>query len=185
MSRPNPNTRNIVDLAAVQLASAGFTVEMAVGDSGSGLLLAENELFVVGIGSTSEVAKIEPLVDELALTLVDRVSDVDIGPKRWDVYLVVLCSGLPEEGERERITSITRNLHNFRRIVRVEVLATQASVSSALSMFLPFAKRELSDVTRDALSLLAEELPLHGVDQAEAMQVIESYRNTGEIRYDQ
>lgn len=159
------------------LSDHGYSTDMVpLGDWT--LLLGENHYFIVGVAASPSIADFETLEALAGDYLSNLVGDADVGAKRWDVYLVLLSRELPEDdGEDEAVLfELAHSTRLFRRIVRVGVVPNRTEVESALGAFLPLRLVGSFEKAEDPLTLLENELSLHGVDSATAKRVVAEFR---------
>jgi hypothetical protein len=171
----------LLSTAAAELASGGF--DTRIGDlapSGHAWLLAENELFLLGVvveDGISDLAEIEPYASTQLMELVDRG---DAQSKRWDVYLVLLSLEIPTNSEEIQVLSqLEHNLRTLRRIVAVGVTG-EDELRVALAPFLPL-KRAVGDLQVAALEALRDELIVNGVSVEVADRYISIFKEKGSL----
>src|SRR5687767_13156711 len=113
----------LLDLAAGVLVDAGYSVTRTT-EHGIDLLLAEdadNVVAITAVTSTDAIFDAEPAVTR---ALASRFAGPGEAPKRWDAYAVLLTSSTPDDAKAEALFSLSYNLKQVRRIVRVGVDAT-------------------------------------------------------------
>ncbi|MDE0268963.1 MAG: hypothetical protein OXI96_08010 [Acidimicrobiaceae bacterium] len=174
---------DLIFLAQDVLSNAGYQVKK-IPQNGITVLLAENKYSILGLTATATIRDIETAESALAGIMQDAIRDsrVELGPKSWEMYLVLLTR--EKLGEQDAITrTITRtifeiryDMRQFRRIVRVGVSATERAVRRALVSFLDFP--ELGDRTfaMDPLELLSSALAEHGITKEKADRAVGIYR---------
>jgi hypothetical protein len=168
----------LLSLAASVLHSEGFAVELYAGHP-LPVLFAENSFFLLALTSLATISELLVAEPVASSVLADRLSQVDVGPKRWDVYLVLLTQEpLTEGGESTRaLFEINHDTNRVRRIAHTGVSPTIAGVRLALNPFL--APIELDDpaVSDEPLQMFTEALIEHGVDRDIASRVVSAFRH--------
>lgn len=152
--------------AALTLQANGYDTKYIAQDHGQ-LLLASNRWFIIGIAQFESVADLPSIESSCSIALSEEL--VDVGPLRWDAYLLLLTSGARDHDELPAsVAEITYNTQYHRRLVRWGVLPTEDSTALALRPFLPLQSANASEPT-DPVRQLATRMQLHGLssDQAE------------------
>lgn len=180
-----PSFRSDPDLLAMArevLASQGFVHE-EVDETDGGILLAEDPYFIIGLAATPTIADLlsaEPVVEK---TIGDRMQAVDVGPKRWDAYVVLLTQERPsDEGSATRpLFGINYDTRGFRRIARAGVEPTIRGVRNALTPFVQPVRLEEAGLASDPFDSMTEALVRHGVDSELAVRSVEVFQQGGRI----
>ena len=164
------------------LPEAGYVTEVVTRRSES-ILLAENAYGILGLAATATIDDLytaEPLVETLLQT---RIDGVEIGPKLWDAYVVLLTREIagPEGSGLGPIFSINYDTRGFRRLARIGVEPTLRGVRYALTPFV--APIELEDVSLldDPLAAMCTALISHGVEESLATRSIEIFQQGGDL----
>lgn len=172
---------NVLELVQKVLSQAGYTTEK-VAHKGT-VLLAENAYFVIALTATTTIDGLliaESQVEEL---LHDRIKGVDLGPKRWDAYVVLLTQEQPtEEGEGlQPLFSIAYDTQSFRRITRVEVRPTIRGVRNALTPFIEPVRLEDAGLSDPPLESMVAALVRNGVEKDLVSWAVDTYREGGRL----
>lgn len=141
-------------------------------------LLAENEYFVIAVGAGHALADIRMIESYVAAALGDLLAETDLGAKRWDAYVVLLARTDAEERGRADVLEIEYNTRSLRRMVSLGV--TEAAVEEALATFVALPKPPAGGLP-SAYEELVEQLVVHGIERAEAQDVVATYRREGEL----
>jgi hypothetical protein len=168
----------VVDLALLGearrlLENSGFTVvEAKLSPIQLPWLLAENDLFALGVAAAQTLDDLMTLEAYASPILADRIRGA--GPKRWDAYLVLLA----REDREARGTRAVRNLQYdtsvFRRIVNLGVHGDEESVRRALRPFFPLPPPRGQSLI-SAFGSLIDELVLQGIDRNQAQEAVQVY----------
>jgi hypothetical protein len=167
--------------AEAVLISAGFlTLHEYVSEVTTPWLLAENEFFVIAIVVAPTLTDAERIESFAAAELLQRVSARDVGGKRWDAYLVVLCEEPVNDPEAtRRLVKLQYEMRGVRRLVATGV-TDSGPVREALRPFLPLPPPMPGGVA-DAFSALVDQLTLNGIDQAKAELYVAAYAESGSL----
>jgi hypothetical protein len=173
----------LLALAREVLAGEGYSVDSVRTSSGLDLVLAENPLFIVAVAAVPTVDQLRLAESFAADALSQRFADVDLGPKRWDAYLVLLSQeSRPEQREDARVVfELTYDTHAVRRIVRLGVIPTMSEVRRSLQ---PFVRPiELSDpsIAKDPLEMMIESLVEHGVSREIASRSVHAFKQGASV----
>jgi hypothetical protein len=156
------------------LEDFGFTVVTAdLSPARLPWLLAENDLFALGVVATRTLDDLIALEAHATPVLAERIRGA--GPKRWDAYLVLLA----REGREARGTRAVRNLQYdtslLRRVVNLGVSADEESIRRALGPFLPLPI-PLGQLLGSGVGDLVDELVLQGIDRDRALEAVRGYQ---------
>lgn len=170
----------LVGLARRVLAGRGFRVSEAqlpgLGDTP--WLLAENELFVLGVVAGEGLEDLQILETYAAPVLSELMAEADLGAKRWDAYLILLASGGSDERGNRAVVDLQYNTRALRRIVALGVPANEEAVAAALSTFLPLPEPPSGGLTA-AFDDLIEQLVINGIDRKRAEASVVAFRESG------
>lgn len=177
--------RTDVDVFAMArriLPEAGYVTETVTLQEES-VLLAENAYSLIALAATATIEDLfvaEPLVEALLQT---RIEGVDVGPKLWDAYVVLLTREVAGEDGRglRPLFSINYDTRGFRRIARVGVEATVRGVRNALAPFVEPIQLEHMTVLADPLRIMSTVLVNHGVEESLAIRSIEIFKQGGNL----
>lgn len=151
--------------SALTLQANGYLTRYVVQDSGQ-LLLATNPWFIIGIAQFESLADLSTVESEGSFALSEQLGDV--GPLRWDAYLVLLTAGARTDYEMPvSVAEITYNTQYHRRLIRWDVLPTEDSISTAFRPFLPLPNANVSEPT-DPVRSLVNRMQLHGLTSEQA-----------------
>lgn len=168
---------DLIFLAQDVLSNAGYHVKKI---PGTAVLLAENKYSILGLTATATVRDIETAESVLVEIIQDSIRNlrVELGPKSWEMYLVLLTR--EELGEQDSIvrtiSEIRYDMRQFRRVVRVGVSATERDVRRALVSFLDFPELGDGELAEDPLALLSSALVEHGITKEKADRAVGIYR---------
>ena len=166
----------LLDLARVVLEQGGYVV-MQNSIDGTQYLIAEDPDNVIVLGAVIDVGDALVIEPALSRTIVDRLAESSPETKKWDGYVVVLSSTRSDSETTEALFSLTYNLSQVRRIVRVGVEATKAAVSRSLSPVLPLHQSQNDVVLGDPLESLEQRLIADGLAADQVNQAIASFRS--------
>jgi hypothetical protein len=163
------------------LISAGFlTRREYVAEATTPWLLAENEFFAIAVAVAPTLTDAERIEAYAAAELLRRVSAGDVGGKRWDAYLVILCEELVTDPEAtRRLVELQYEMRGVRRLVATGV-TDSGPVRDALRPFLPLPPPMPGGVA-DAFSALVDQLTLNGIDQTKAELYVAAYEASGDL----
>ena len=169
-------------LARTVLSEAGFAQEK-VKLQDTAVLLAENEYCIVALAATPTMDDLVAAEPHLEAYLRKGVEDADIGPKLWDVYVVLLTQEKPSEQGSGLLPLFTINYdtRGFRRIARVGIEATTQGVRNALISFVEPVKLENRELTTAPLVALSDELISYGIEESVATRAVEIYQTGGQL----
>jgi hypothetical protein len=161
------------------LTDAGFeTTREGLEGSGIPWLLAENAFFAVGIvasGTLDEATKSEGFATP---ELLQRLDAVDVGGKRWDAYLVLLCEELTDsQGATRQMVELQQDTRGLRRLVATGV-TDRGRVLEALRSFLPLPPPMPGGLS-DASAALVDQLTLNGIEREKAEHYVTVFTETG------
>jgi len=161
------------------LSAAGFvTRQDYITEATTPWLLAENEFFVIAVAVASALTDAERIESFAAAELLRRVSTRDVGGKRWDAYLVILCEELVTDPEAtRRVVELQYEMRGIRRLVATGV-TDSGPVRDALRPFLPLPPPMPGGVA-DAFSALVDQLTLNGIEQTKAELYVTAYAESG------
>lgn len=171
---------DLIALARTVLTDAGYVHELA--ESGD-VLLAENAYAFVALTASPTISDLAIAETAVAALLQDRLAGADIGPKRWDAYLVLLSQETPhEQGEGVHwLFDINYDTRGFRRIARAGVEATIHSVRNALTPFVEPVRLEDAGLLGDSLDSLAAALTAHEIGREIATRAVDVFRQGGRL----
>lgn len=161
------------------LGDAGFeTRHEAIPEAASPWLLAENEFFVIAVVAAATLAEARRIEAFAAAELLRRVSSLDVGGKRWDAYLVILCEELVSDPDATRqLVALQYDMRGVRRLVATGV-TDRGPVVEALRPFLPLPPPMPGGLS-DAFSALVDQLVLNGVEREKADRYVSVFAETG------
>lgn len=163
------------------LSGAGFlTRHEYIAEVTTPWLLAENEFFVVAVVAAATLPDAEHVEAFAAAELLNRVSTVDVGGKRWDAYLVILCEELVSDpAATRRLVELQYDMRGIRRLVATGV-TDSGPVADALRPFLPLPP-PMPGGLADAFAALVDQLTLNGIEQAKAELYVTAYAESGSL----
>ena len=169
-------------LARSVLSEAGFAQE-EVKLQDTAVLLAENEYCIVALAATPTMDDLVAAESYVEAFLHKGIESADIGPKLWDIYVVLLTQERPsEQGNGLRpLFKINYDTHSFRRMARVGIEATIQGVRNALIPFVEPVRLEDGELATAPLEVLSAELISFGVDESVATRAVEIYQRGGQL----
>ncbi len=170
--------------ASLVLRGKGFTVgSSSAAGTGQQLLLAENDLFVIGLVEFASPDELPVLEGSATIELAEHLASA--GAKRWDAYLVLLTS-LPAGNQQmsATVTDILYNTRYVRRIIRWGLAADPDVVAVALRPFFPLSAVYGGTPASDPVRQLADRLPAHGVSSVEARAAVNLWLASSEGEQD-
>jgi hypothetical protein len=173
----------LVEIARVILQQVGFATELVPAHGERPLILvAENEYFIVVLAQAPSFDSLQ-FVDAELSEFIDSRLDAQLGPKRWDLYLVVLCEApAPEDATASQVLSELRyDTHTVRRLARVGVEPTIDRLSESLRTFLPLGRGSSNASLEDPLQHLERLLSSRGIDESVAGRAVAAFRQTGDV----
>ena len=164
------------------LSEAGFAQE-EVKLQDTAVLLAENEYCIVALAATPTMDDLVAAEPHLEAYLNKGVGGADIGPKIWDIYVVLLTQEKPSEQGSGLLPlfEINYDTRGFRRMARVGIEATTQGVRNALIPFVPPVKLEDKEITTAPLVALSDELISRGIEESVATRAVEIYQTGGQL----
>jgi len=170
----------LLEVAALVLRDADCRLHVHRLPEGQEFLLAENPYFILAVvasGSPRDIIEVERLV---AAELTALSSRSDVGPKRWDLYLVILA---PRDSDDSRelardIYRITYDTQHLRRIAVLDVEPTLESLRDALRSFLPTLAPNTTQPLGEALTELESALVEHSIEPQKAARAIAAFRRS-------
>lgn len=169
----------LLDLAEDVLRTSGYLVAPTALD-GIPSLLAEdqdNVVVVTAVLSADDVLTVEPF---LTRALTGRIATSSAESKKWDGYVIILASTRPDDELTEALFSLTYNLHQVRRLVRVGVEATTAAVARSLRAVLPLSEPMGEGGLIDPLTALEQRLVADGLPANDVSVAMASFRLTAQ-----
>jgi hypothetical protein len=187
MMKPTSGSGNeLLEIARLVLDENSFaTQSVLANDDRPELLLAENADFILVIAQAPDVAELANVDTTIGEFVADRVAETDLGAKRWDIYVVLLCETPIPDGDEYAalVTELRYDTHLVRRLVRAGVAPTINSVRSSLRIVLPLGQLPQASAVAltDPLKHLEQELRSQGLSDASAERAIAAFRATGEV----
>jgi hypothetical protein len=176
----------LLEAARVILDRAGFNARIeALSESGSPWLLAEDELFAIGVVAGESLASLREVEDMASQELLARIGGLKGGPKRWDVYLVFLTTqrwSAVDDRERMEFEYDTRGIRRLigAQLVPDEDETIEDPVEGVLRPFLPLAPPLRAGLT-DLDNALEAALIVNGVDAQQAPRYVSAFRARGDL----
>ena len=173
---PGPPELGLLAAASLVLRSHGFAVRsVPLMSLASQLLLAENEMFLVGVVEFSGNESLTVVESAASMALAERLDRA--GAKRWDAYLVLITDA--PSGDQQMSAAAADILYNtryVRRIIRWELAPTEESLTLGLRPFfgLPDSGHSLS--TTDPSKLMVDRMVAHGADPDDAVGAYERWK---------
>ena len=163
------------------LTEAGFaTRRVYIGEARRQMLLAEDAFFAVGVVTARTLVDAQELESFAAAELVRRVSELNLGAKRWDAYVVVLAEQFADSPEETRLlVELQYDTRSVRRLIATGV-SGRALVGQALRPLLPLPQ-PLPGGLADALTELIDQLRLNGIDPAQAERYVNVFSEVGNL----
>jgi hypothetical protein len=178
MSNTDPDIIDVelLEIAEDVLSDAGYRVDRVRHEPLDYLICEDTDgvVAVTAVVSADAVELAESLISE---RLAVHFAAAEANPKRWDGYAVVLTSGQANDSQSRALFSLSYNLAQMRRIVKVGVDATNAGVQRALRPVLPLASVSEQIAPGDALHILEQRLISDGVPAEYAMLAMAEFRS--------
>lgn len=164
------------------LAQEGFETQyLSVSDLSQQVLIAENHYVTVAILAGSTRAELAPDVDACSILIPNWVAEHGDRAKLWDVYLIALMAGDPDDAADFAWAELLENdTRRIRKLVRWGVVPEADALSRALAMFLPLTSGPAHTLP-DPLDALVDSLRSRGVPPDVVDRAMGSFRRTGEI----
>ena len=177
-----PTDLELLNLAQGVLEQANFATE-ALEDAHGRYVLAENAYAIVALIATSSLATLILAEQALEGFLQQRLEAQHIGPKIWDIYLVMLTRDTAVDGQENLRTlrQINYDKRRFRRIARSGVRANIENVRVALAVFVEPAHLQEQDLFADPWLSLSAELVRGGVEKELASRAVHVFRAGGRV----
>lgn len=171
----------LLALAQIVLVDNGFVVESI--DERLHMLLAENHYFVIAIIAPSTIRTLMQAESIAFQILEQRISRSEIGPKKWDAYLVLLTQERSNEDDETTrgLYAINHDMSHLRRMAHTDVEPTAAAVARALSTFLEPIHLEDEPDRVDALETLADSLSSRGVEDDLVQRAVRVFSQGGAL----
>lgn len=141
-------------------------------------LLAESEYFVLGLATGQTFDDLLVLEGYVVAALGELLQGSELGPKRWDSYVVLLASSDSDQRGRAEVVRLQYNTRSLRRLVSLGIAAHEEAVTSALATFLPLPDPPPGGL-RSAFDELKQQLVINGIPDAQAAAAVATYRSTG------
>lgn len=172
----------LLELAARLLAEEGYAVD-EVGLPGSDFLLFENRFFIVALAATATLSDLllaEPVVDSY---LRSRLEQVDVGPKVWDAYLVLLTQerALDDGQGLNPLFSINYDTRGLRRIAHAGVSPTTSGIRDSLAPFTEPLELAGATLSGDPLRAFEQALVSEGIQPELARRSVEIFDQGGRL----
>ena len=169
-------------LATSLFDEAGFAQEEIALPEGR-VLLSENPYSIVALAATQTLRDLVAAEPHVAALLRERLRGVDVGPRLWDTYLVLLTQERPsDEGAGlEPLFGFAYDTRGSRRIARVDVEPTMHGVRRALTAFVAPPRLTSAGLETAPFEALARALVSRGVDSATASRAVAAYRQGGRL----
>src|ERR1700681_1449534 len=165
----------LLDLGQLVLQQAGYTVVRA-SIEGAPYLVGEDQDNVVVVAAVVTVDDVFAIQPGLSRALVERWAGSAADSKKWDGFVIVLTAASPDDTTTEALFSLTYNLHQVRRLVRVGVEATNAGVARSLRPVLPLSQSISETALSDPLTALEHRIVADGLDADDAALAISTFR---------
>jgi hypothetical protein len=162
---------DLIDLEEVVLRQAGYVVEAGI-TNGMAYLLAEDKDNVIAASAVLTADDVQLVEPALTRVLVDRLSDRTVEAKKWDGYVVILSSSHPDDDATRALFNITYNLNQVRRVIRVGIEPTTASVSRGLRAVLPLSQTHVEEILTDPMEALRSRLVADGLNPDQVDEAI-------------
>lgn len=138
-------------------------------------VLAESDDFVLAVVAGRSLSDLELLESHAAPELGEMLTSGDLGPKRWDAYLVLMASGDSGARGKREVVDLQYNTRALRRIVALGVSADEDAVLGVLSTFMPLPDPPAGGLT-SAFDELIDQLVINGIERERAEASVQEYR---------
>jgi hypothetical protein len=140
-------------------------------------LLAENAYFLVGVVATSTISQLLAAEGLAEAAISDRLANENVGPKKWDAYLMLVTQELSPETSSvtKGLFEINYDTSRLRRIAHAGVAPSNAAMRSVLAPFI--APMELTDptITENPFQSMIRALASNGVERQFAQRAIDAF----------
>ena len=177
---PSAADTELLELGQLVLKEAGYTAALA-SINGLPYLLAEDRDNVVVLAAVLGIDDIFAIEPALSRVLVDRLAGGTSDSKKWDGYVVVLTGRRPDDATTDALFSLTYNLRQVRRLIRVGVEATNAGVARSLQPVLPLRQVAGEAALGDPLAALEHRIIADGLDEKEVARAISTFRTQANV----
>lgn len=163
------------------LGEQGYAVERL--ENPFSMILAENVFFVIAVVSCHTIQDLTYAQGAAEQALVERLATVNLGPKKWDAYLVLLTQERSREDDlvTRELYAINYDTTRLRRIAHTAVSATSVSVSHAMAPFLAPPEGSAMNMPGDPFARLLDALEARGVDRNIADRAISAFEQGGSL----
>lgn len=188
MSEIEPIADDLLEAAHRVLERAGFAVRReALADSGHDWVVAENDLFALGLVAGLTLESLEPIESIATHALVTRLGATRASAKRWDAYLVLMTPQPWEEIDSRDRVELTHNTRGVRRLVGAELVPSEDEgsdleqvVAGTLRTFLPLGD-PLGGNLVNLDDGLVEALVLNGIRRDDAQRYVAAFWTRGTL----
>jgi hypothetical protein len=143
-------------------------------------LLAESDYFLLGVAAGKTFEDLLVLEGYLAAALGALFNENDLGPKRWDSYVVLISSAGTDQRGAPDVVRLQYNTRSLRRLVCLGTPAREDAVAEALATFLPLPEPPPGGLP-SAFDELVAQLVINGIPEEQAATAVTNYRSSGSI----
>jgi hypothetical protein len=143
-------------------------------------LLADSDYFLLGVAAGQSFEDLLVLEGFISAALAAIFEERELGPKRWDSYVVLLCSSDADQRGAPDVVRLQYNTRSLRRLVALGVPPREDEVAEALATFLPLPEPPPGGL-RSAFDELTAQLIINGIPEEQAHSVVAHYRASGRI----
>jgi hypothetical protein len=143
-------------------------------------LLAESDYFLLGVAAGETFEDLLVFEGYLAAVLGALFSENDLGPKRWDSYVVLISSAGTDRRGGPDVVRLQYNTRSLRRLVCLGTPAREDAVAEALATFLPLPAPPPGGLP-SAFDELIAQLVINGIPEEQAATAVTNYRSRGSI----
>jgi hypothetical protein len=145
------------------------------GAEGVTWLLAESDYFLLGLVAGQSFDDLLVLEGFVAGALGALFETSELGPKRWDSYVVLLASSGTDQRGAPDVVRLQYNTRSLRRLVALGTPAHDDTVAQALATFLPLPEPPQGGLP-SAFDELVAQLVINGVPEEQANSAVSNYR---------
>lgn len=143
-------------------------------------LLAESDHFLLGVTTGETFEDLLVLEGYLAAALSALFDENDLGPKRWDSYVVLISSADADQRGAPDVVRLQYNTRSLRRLVCLGIPAREDTIAQALATFLPLPEPPPGGLP-SAFDELVAQLVINGIPEEQAVPAVKNYHSSGSI----
>ena len=172
----------LLSLAAEVLNGEEFETQVVEVDDLT-IVIAENLFFIIAVAAGSTIDQVLRMEDSVVSYLTDRMNQVELGPKVWDAYVILLTQEMIiDPGRRtQALFALNYDTSSVRRIAHAGVEPTMSDVRNALAPFVRPVELDDPSVSGDPFESFVAALIDEGVPKSLARKSVTVFRKGGDI----